>query len=313
MYFPYLRSNTNEVLAVYELAPKLAKSGLVVPLFNVVNANDVFASRVKRIIEEGHKVCVIANTAPFDQRGELYDLLDELEANFAGLVLPGFELIADTSDSAVRDFAKRFAQRQTVIVHRKQSAIADLRASLKGLVKPAVHVYFEDCLPGAKAHAAPSIGDVIVKDGFAKKLKNGLYPPQSQFSTYLDAYLGAGYLGFGDFAAIGDHYKVGGGKASNVALHLTERLNGKMVCNHFVSDDAYVDSHIHFQYEDALDKLKGYVGNPIKKIFGTTGVINGYLGDPGFHGLGLPKRWSLKHNLEMIEGFLLARGAKPFI
>lgn len=313
MYFPYLRSNTNEMLAVYELASTLANAGLVVPLLNVVNANNVFASRVRRIAEEGQKVCVIVNTAPLDQRTELYDLLDELDEGYAGLVLPGFELVADTTEFAVKGFAKHFAKRQAVIVHRKQSAITDLRASLKGLVEPAVHAYFEGCLPGAKTHTAPSVGDVIVRDSFAKKLKNGLYSPQSQFPTNLDAYLSAGFSGFGDFAAIGDHYKVGGGKASNVALHLTEQLNGKMVCNHFVSDDTHVDSHIHFQYEDALKKLRGYVGDPIKKIFRTEGVINGYLADLDFHGLGLPKRWSLKHHLEMIEGLLLARGAAPFI
>lgn len=313
MYFPYLRSNTNEVLALCELAPKLASTGLVVPLFNVINANDVFASRVKRIIEEGQKVCVIVNTAPADQRSELCDLLDRLDDDYAGLVLPGLELSADTTDPTVKGFAKRFTQRQAVVVHRKQNAIADLRASLKGLAKPAAHVYFESCLPGARTHAAPSVGDVIVKDGFAKALKNGLYPPQTQFPTHLDTYMAAGFSGFGDFAAIGDHYKAGGGKASNVALHLTERLNEKMICNHFVSDDMHVDSHIHFQYEDALDKLKAYVGYPIKKVFRTDGVVNGYLADSDFHGLGLPKRWSLKHHLERVENLLIAKGAAPFI
>lgn len=48
MYFPYLRSNTNEVLAVLELAPKLVPNSLVLPVFNVVKVNDVFEGELEK-------------------------------------------------------------------------------------------------------------------------------------------------------------------------------------------------------------------------------------------------------------------------
>lgn len=313
MYFPYLRSNTNEVLAVLELAPKLVATSLVVPLFNVVKANGAFKGRVKRIVDEGQKVCVIANTGPGAQHSELFEFLDELEGECPGLALPGFEVTEGTTDASVKSFAKRFAKRQTVVVHRKRSPVLDLGVSLKRLLMPAVHAYFDGTLPGSKVHAAPSAGDVIINDGFARAIKNGLYPAQSKFPSYLDAYVGTGYSGFGDFAAIGDHYKAGGGRASNVALHLTERAGKTLVCNHFVSDDAHVDSHVHVQYEDALNKLEAYTGNPVKKVFDTQGVVDGYLADSAYHGLGMPKRWSLKHHMERMDSILVANGAKPFI
>lgn len=313
MYFPYLRSNANEVLAVLELAPKLVPNSLVLPVFNVVKVNDVFEGRIRKVCEIGLRVCILTNTGSIDHAPDLYDFLDSLEGDYPGIVFPGFEIKDGVTGASLKGFAKRFSKASTLIVHRKSFPAIDVALALKSLKVPSIHAYISSALPAARAHGAPSSGDVIIRDGFAKAARNGDYPEYSNFPSEFGTYLADGYAGFGDFAAIGDHYKVGGGRASNVALHLTERRGAVIRCNHFVSDDIHTRSHVHVQYEDALQKLVDYVEDPPKIIFRTEGVIDGYLADSEYHGLGVPKRWSLKHHLEMMENTLIGKAVRPFI
>ncbi|WP_312252584.1 sce7725 family protein [Stenotrophomonas sp.] len=309
MYFPYMRGNLNELFAVSELAKVTAGPGLVLPIFRVEKMDAHLYRRLEVIVEQGQRIAVIANAVAPESQTRLSEFVRKLLLEFPTLVIPAFEICSGDMNVAAKIFVRSFGAEQVMLVHRMSVPAHEVHRAFAKLQKPAIHVYFQAAHPEASQHGLASCADVVISDPFMRKAKNGLYPAQSPFSSAFGLYRQAGFLGFGDFGIVGDYYKAGGGRASNVALHLTERLRNKFVCNHFVSDDHLVDSHIHFQYADALDKLRAYVGNPPSPGFGSSGLIDGYLVDGAFHTLGVAKRWSLKGHIHTMQNALMSVNA----
>ena len=85
-----------------------------------------------------------------------------------------------------------------------------------------------------------------------------------------------------------------------------------MTCNHFVSTVATHLGNLP-KYQDALRLLIAHVGNPPRAPFQTLGV-NEYIGSLGTGaGLGLPKRFSTMHHVEMLERIIRRAGVAPFV
>lgn len=313
MYFPYMRSNLNEISAVLELPQVIAESRLVLPVFRIEKSDRHLSRRLKLIAKRGQRYAVVVNTAPVDAGKTIQRMVQELVGEYPGTVFPAFEIILEEVNALAVRAAPLFRESPTILVHRTVAPAAHIDKAFASLLQPPIHIYLQSTVELARAHRLPSSGDVILNDPFKKKIKNGLYPQQSEFESLADTYSSKGYAGFGDFGIIGDYYKAGGGRASNVALHLTEKLPGGFVCNHFVSDDKFIESHIHYQYADALAKLRAHVGTPPSVIFDTSGVTDGYAVDDVFHNLGVAKRWSMKHHIHMLHNILSSSKVQPFI
>ena len=313
MYFPYMRSNLNEISAILELSPVIAEGRLVLPVFRIEKSDRHLSRRLKLIAKQGQRYAVVVNTAPVDADKTIQRMVQELVEQHPGIVFPAFEIVSEEVNALAVRAAPVFRESPAILVHRTVAPASDLDKAFAPLLQPPIHIYLQSNVELTRGHRLPSSGDVILNDPFKKKIKNGLYPQQSDFESLVDTYSSKGYAGFGDFGIIGDYYKAGGGRASNVALHLTEKLPGRFVCNHFVSDDEFIESHIHYQYADSLAKLRAHVGTPPSDIFDTSGVTDGYAVDDAFHNLGVAKRWSMKHHIHMLHRTLSSAKVQPFM
>lgn len=313
MYFPYMRSNLNEISAILELSQVVVESRLVLPVFRIEKPDRHLSRRLKLIAKQGQRYAVIVNTAPVDAGKAIQRMVQDLVGEHPGIVVPAFEIFSNEVNALAVRAVPLFRESPAILVHRTAAPVSDIDRAFAPLRHPPIHIYLQQSVGQARAHHLPSSGDVILNDPFKKKVKNGLYPQQSEFESLEDTYRSNGYAGFGDFGIIGDYYKAGGGRASNVALHLTEKLPGRFVCNHFVSDDKFIESHIHYQYADALAKLRTHVRAPPLAIFNTSGIIDGYAVDGDFHNLGVAKRWSMKHHIHMLHNILSSAKVQPFV
>lgn len=310
MYWPYLRNRTNEVFAIKEIAPKIALNRLVVPIFQLVAVDKDFKNRAAGIAKLGQRFCLLINAYRAASISAAMSLIDDLDAGYPGIVFPGVEILHDTPVSEITGFVSKYSSKRCVIVHRSAWGGGNLNSILAALAIPPVHVYLISALQGV---TAPSVtaGNVILTDGFLRQATNGAYPAQSVFHNHATTFANAGYNGFGDFGPVGDYYRVGGGQASHVALHLTQFGGNSLVCNHFVSHTVPVLSHIHVKYDDALSQLRGYA-LPNASGFNTAGVSD-YHYPHVYRGLGMPKRWSIKHHVELMNSFLAHAGATAFV
>ena len=319
MYWPYLRSKENEVLAFRELAPTLSASNLTVPIYKPTSKSPTLRKRLDAIAMSGGRFALIVNSddgKPPPMRSEVESLLDPLVQSHPLKAMPAIELRPMTSLGEVSSFAAKYASSQCVVVHRDHMfSAAAVNTALAPLSSPAVHVFLQGSAPAAVVASVNAVGKVLIRDGFKRHTPNGNYPPHTNFDDLVYHYK-VSWDGFGDFGPLGDIFIKGGAQPSHVALHLTHPSSGPtIVCRHFVSTVSPGGTDTATKYFDALNQLCSFTGSPPPSPFDTAGV-NDFLQNHAaghYPNLGLPKRWSLKHHVEMMQRILLVNKAVPFV
>lgn len=318
MYWPYLRTKENELLAVRELAGSpLGK--LVAPIYKPTSATASTRNRLIAIAAAGVRFAVIVNPdegKPIPTSVDVRAMLAAILAVHPTQAFPAIEVLPTTSLAELSAFTVRYAAYQCVIVHRDHILPASkLNAALSGLGVPAVQVFLDGGTPTSLRGGVVTGGNVLLRDGFQRHTPNGNYPPVTNFDDLLYTYASGGMSGFGDFGPLGDIYVTGGAAPSHVALHLTQPANGPtLTCRHFVSTSP-IATDVRTKYLNALAQLCAFTGAPPAGAFTTTGVADFHTSHAAAHypGLGLPKRWSLKHHIELVERHLVANGVAPFV
>ena len=317
MYFPYLRGKQYEVLAVQESG--FLSNSRIIPMFEPTNLSNATRNRFLSIAKNGVKFSVIVNSAngePPPLLAEATRVLMDLESCMPGTVLPAFEVRAHHLVSDVSNFAQTFASLQCVLIHRNHTHSATvLDKALRPLSRPVVQILLDGGAPLHVVKALPSVGRVLLRDGFSRCTPNANYPSRSNFDELLYTYRNLGFAGFSDFAIVGDSFSPGGGAAKNVAIHLTELQNTTIVANHFVSRNPPQRGNDAAMYFDALTLLISHTGNPPRADLNTQGVREYHQSNSLRHypGLGKLKQWSMMHHMEIIDRQLHAAGTSSFV
>ena len=317
MYFPYFRGKQYEILAVRESG--FLSSNRIIPVFAPTNLSNLTLNRFRSIAEKGVKFSVIVNSPSGQPPPKLVasiQVLNDLERHVPSAVLPAFEIRADQPVSVVRDFARTFAARQCVLIHRNHThSKTALEKALNPLSRPAVQILLAGGAPLDVVKALPAVGMVLLRDGFSRCLRNADYPNQSNFDDLLNIYKDRGFDGFSDFSIVGDVYSPGGGAAKHVAIHLTELDKTTIVTNHFVSKTPPQKGNDQAKYFSALRLLVSYTGRPPSADFDTQGVREYHQSNSTRHypGLGKLKQWSMMHHMEIIDRKLHAMSVSSFV
>ncbi|MCW0447482.1 sce7725 family protein [Xanthomonas sacchari] len=309
MYLPYLRNRTNELFAVIEVAPKIVQHRLVVPIFHVIDTGSNFFKRAKRIAKEGQRFAIILNSASVKSNPGFIAEFQKLRTDFPKLVIPAFEFDKNTTAIDFSVFHASYGQLLCLIVRRSDPPSINVVGAISTLGVAPIVVYLESEI-GKLSICSHSSGNILLCQAFQKQTTNGAYPSRSNFLNYVDSYKASHWAGIGDFTIVADEYKPGGGPASHVALHITEPAQSNLVCNHFVSHSTASTAHIRFKYADALAQLRSHaLNNPT--VFSTLGASR-FLALHTFPQLGVTKRWSIEHHLELMSTRMAHRGDVPF-
>ena len=275
MYFPYLRSKREEVLAVLEAN---FLGNLTIPilepvqnLFNRNGAPAITLTRLERATQHGRRFALITNSANGNDRPSIDHVHAAIDRLSDEAVFPAFEIRGDTELPDVQGFAEQFAGRTCIVVHRNHVYSAqELGPALIALGEP-VHVLVDGEAASRLVFDLPACKRVLVRDGFDRQLRNADYPQRTNFDDLLHRVGDADFAfdGFGDFAIVGRQFMAGGGKANNIALHLTEVTQNTVIAHHFVSRTA-PNATQRQMYFDALEQLLEGVSGRLE--FNTVGV-----------------------------------------
>ena len=144
---------------------------------------------------------------------------------------------------------------------------------------------------------------VILEDVFNKAKRNTDYltSPDEIFSRRHLNYSQNGYVGFSDYSIVGDSYEETGFAPLAVAIHILYIGEKKELrVHHFVSESNENISDPGRKFAEAMKKLEEWPKyNSIPETLGLEKLMNFYK-TGRFPGLGVVKKCSLMHHLELI-------------
>lgn len=308
-YLSYFRAKQNELLALSEKNKLLFHSKITPILEPINNKYSLLAKRCKKINSSGANLIIVANStvgkclieSP-DHVNHIKQIASENEKNKIGILInPNkFDI------KKLLQFIEVYKNYELVAIHPKPK---------RGTT------YF------SPARDYPSIADNFSHDVFLYEDQNLLnstfkektllidcfnqrnnadYPEDEHFSDLHQNYKSKNFDKFGDFSIVGDNYSDGGGQAFAVAIHITyiDPNDGKIRIIHTKSFSNQDKSDQPGKYLEARDELARIIESKKYNIFLTEGLSE-ILNTKQNRGLGIIKKYSMKHHLELIANHVI--------
>jgi hypothetical protein len=304
-YFPFLRGKQNELMAVRELAERIAESGAVVPIIEPVNGNATTRISIDRYVEVSMPFVFVCNPL----HGEFAEAPEHLFSGITSEVLmeydnwtPAFQVRRDSSDHEVTAFFDRY-ESDLAVIYQALPENPAVRALLNS-ERVAHHIFLRGRVGASYVNGIAASQRVIISDPFNRQARNADYP-EREFFTDMNTLAGnPSGLDFGDFSIVGDHYADAGGPAYAVTVHHVhfQGESGPLDISHFISDRTETTVDTPGKIIEAVENLVGALGglNP-----NNTEACDEYreMADVGVsRGLGYLKRLAIKHHLELMLG-----------
>lgn len=322
MYFPYLRGRQNELLCLRELLDAGKLSSKVIPIIEPVKFSSTLFSTLTKFVEMGHPVIVIRNPEVGSFRKESDEMIkniekesDEKKKEKIRKTLEGYKEVWNNSQ-----IQKAYLVDDNVI-----SLIREKKLDAKDIVminiKKGNYRYYEEYgneIIG-KYTVVPKGGDfediieddiVILEDNYRKAKRNIDYieNPDELFSRNHIVYKKRGFSGFSDFSMVGSDFDESGFAPLAIAIHIMYFGNrDELKIHHFVSESNESISDPPRKFEEAMNKLVNWENfDIIPKTIGLDNLIECYnIGK--FPGLGVIKKYSLMHHIQMMGEYLEAK------
>lgn len=322
MYFPYLRGRQNELLCLRELLDAGKLSSKVIPIIEPVKFSSTLFSTLTKFIEMGHQVIVIRNPEVSSFRKESGDMIkniekesDEKKKEKIRKTLEGYKEVWDNPQ-----IQKAYLVDDDVISMVREKKL-DAKDVVMINIKKGNYRYYEEYGEEiiGKYTVVPKGGDfediieddiIILEDSYRKAKRNIDYieNPDELFSRNHIVYKKRGFVGFSDFSMVGNDFDESGFAPLAIAIHIMYFGNrDELKIHHFVSESNESISDPARKFEEAMNKLVNWENfDIIPKTIGLDNLIECYnIGK--FPGLGVIKKYSLMHHIQMMGEYLEAR------
>lgn len=322
MYFPYLRGRQNELLCLRELLDAGKLSSKVIPIIEPVKFSSTLFSTLTKFIEMGHQVIVIRNPEVGSFRKESDEMIKNIEKESDEKKK---EKIRKTLEEYKEVWNNPQIQKAYLVDDNVISLIREKKLDVKDIVminiKKGNYRYYEEYgneIIG-KYTVVPKGGDfediieddiVILEDNYRKAKRNIDYieNPDELFSRNHIVYKKRGFSGFSDFSMVGSDFDESGFAPLAIAIHIMYFGNrDELKIHHFVSESNESISDPPRKFEEAMNKLVNWENfDIIPKTIGLDNLIECYnIGK--FPGLGVIKKYSLMHHIQMMGEYLEAK------
>lgn len=322
MYFPYLRGRQNELLCLRELLDAGKLSSKVIPIIEPVKFSSTLFSTLTKFIEMGHQVIVIRNPEVGSFRKESDEMIKNIEKESDEKKK---EKIRKTLEEYKEVWNNPQIQKAYLVDDNVISLIREKKLDVKDIVminiKKGNYRYYEEYgneIIG-KYTVVPKGGDfediieddiVILEDNYRKAKRNIDYieNPDELFSRNHLVYKKRGFSGFSDFSMVGSDFDESGFAPLAIAIHIMYFGNrDELKIHHFVSESNESISDPPRKFEEAMNKLVNWENfDIIPKTIGLDNLIECYnIGK--FPGLGVIKKYSLMHHIQMMGEYLEAK------
>lgn len=322
MYFPYLRGRQNELLCLRELLDAGKLSSKIIPIIEPVKFSSTLFSTLTKFIEMGHQVIVIRNPEVGSFRKESGDMIKNIEKESDEKKK---EKIRKTLEGYKEVWNNPQIQKAYLVDDDVISMVQEKKLDAKDVVminiKKGNYRYYEEYGEEiiGKYTVVPKGGDfediieddiIILEDSYRKAKRNIDYieNPDELFSRNHIVYKKRGFVGFSDFSMVGNDSDESGFAPLAIAIHIMYFGNrDELKIHHFVSESNESISDPARKFEEAMNKLVNWENfDIIPKTIGLDNLIECYnIGK--FPGLGVIKKYSLMHHIQMMGEYLEAR------
>lgn len=306
MYLPYVRGKQFELLAVKEMASYLGEHNLISPVIEPVRER---VSALTRCLDElslfNVATTVILNpevgqfaVEPDSHTSVLKTLLDC--AHYEHLRL-GVIVNAATDVEALRAAISStdLSHRPVDLIHREFSRVQGLENIVGNTSR---HLVADKSLARRYRPRLPG-GLIKLTNPFPRRKTNLEYvgAPATLFTDDNIYFAEDGFLGFGDYATIGEEFSEGGSSPRAVVIHLTypDSEDGTIWIQHFCSDSNADTADTAGKFGEAVKKLVAFCeqrghSNPAVRAF------KSYHDSGSFPGLGMVKKLSIQNHLYVL-------------
>lgn len=316
MYYPYFRGRQNELLCLRELLEVEKLSKKVTPVLEPVKFSSTFFVTLKKFIEYDREIIIIQNPSVGKFVKEYKMALKEAEDEKKSKLKKTLEEYKEI----LKDKHIRFAYLVNSKVVKKVLQMSEderKRIYLLNQNKGDDNFYIEhgeqliveaSFIPKDEDFKDEVIGNaIILEDCYQKAKRNVDYinEPDVFFSKNHLVYGRRGYQGFSDYSIVGKDYEESGFAPLAIAIHIVYfGTKGELRVHHFVSDSNETTSDPARKFEEAMKKLVNWENiEAIKHTEGLMSLIN-YYKEGRFPGLGVVKKFSLMHHVELMGSFL---------
>lgn len=306
MYYPILRGRQNELLAIKELLQASKLSKRIVPIIEPVKLSPTLVNTLEAFAEMNRDLIVIQNpkvgSFSVDARnGKNTRYLRRFEEILNGnKVLPG--VIVDSNISQIVEdlYQRGIADSEIVSICNSPDTIKfheEAFSNCRGI---------RTVVPYAPAFRRIRKNRILLEDKFNKRGRNQEYSKESDefFSDDHIYFEEEGYVGFSDYSIIGADYSESGFAPYAVAIHIIYANEAnELRVRHFVSIDNDDISDPARKFYQAVQQLVEW--NKTQKL--DTLAIQMFekiYEEQSYPGLGVVKKLSLMHHLELIGRFL---------
>lgn len=319
MYFPYLRGRQNELLCLRELLGAGKLGDKIVPIIEPVRFNSTLFITLTQFIEMHRSIIVIANPKVGSFNKEYTDMKKKIgeEREDAKKVK-----LQKTLDRYIEILNDNRIQKAYIVDKKIITEILNGNNNLNKLIlinfEEGNYQYYEEYgeLLKARLTLIPKDEDfkdevdgetVVLEDGYIKAKRNADYieSPDEFFSRNHVVYKKRGYMGFSDFSMVGNEFEENGFAPLAIAIHIMYfGKKSELRVHHFVSKSNASISDPARKFEEAVDNLLSWEHfDSIPKTIGLNRLVECYnMGK--FPGLGMIKKYSLMHHIEMMGEFL---------
>ncbi|MGD6730404.1 MAG: sce7725 family protein [Pleomorphochaeta sp.] len=297
MYFPYFRGRQNELLALREMVNNDALSEMIIPIIEPVTLSSTFLSTIELFIEKQRKIGIIYNPSVGSLCSK--NLLNTNESERLTKILNSPCILNSVLVDGKNIVAK--CNYDIAILKNKDNLDKYLSLEEKNNIK---YVLIPD---ESTFRRKIKYKAILHQDQFTKAGKNSDYSKNDDefYSDDIFYYKWENYLGFGDYSIVGDDFSTSGFAPYAIAIHIVyfSNSNKELRVHHFVSDSNNGIENPAKKYYEAVKKVAQWVDdNNIEKTSGLSFFINSYKKQT-YHGLGIIKKYSIMHHLEIISNY----------
>lgn len=308
MYFPYLRGKQFEFLALRELLENGLLSSKVIPIIEPVKLSSALIRTMETFIDNQRELGIVCNPcvgefniqlendkAYSDEKEKFLSLLEEKE------ILEFYHMSGNCS-SEIRSLEKiSDIKKEDINVIVENSDLIDEYDEVFSEVDPSL------TLIPYKLRRKISKNRVLFEDKFEKCSRNSDYKDNEDdlFSEDHLFYEEENFIGFGDYSIIGEKYSETGFAPFAVAIHIVyfdKKMNLRI--HHFVSDSNEGREDPAQKFYEAVKKLTSWCKE--NGVFETTAlkIFKEHCKNETYPGLGVAKKLSIMHHLELISKYL---------
>ncbi|WP_222535706.1 sce7725 family protein [Pedobacter polysacchareus] len=312
MYLPFLRGKQYELLALRELSTLPLDFSKISPIIEPVKKElKSIATAIKIMDKLGVIVQLVVNPEHGDLKksnDQIFDFIEQMSSDGHENILPTY-LISNERDFTflkVNGEARDHFNTGYSLIHLNQiSSANDLKALVNSTEIRFNIIHVNHLIALRRGYTNGTLG--FLSDPFVKQKRNVDYEDLEDeiFSSDYFHYKNEGFSVFSDYLSIGAGFMEGGMLPYAVVIHLTykDEHSDDIRIKHFLSDSNEDASDTAGKFGEALTKLVTFIDEEHIHTIASE-HFRDYHNRGAFPGLGMLKKLSIMHHIELIQSLI---------